>query len=204
MSDNEQPSQVNKSDNEPSGKEKIVNISVPSPLPQKNHLTLTQSQPPISVIPTVQEDANGKLTLNGHTFSPITISRIHSPLKAEEVVEAIGEHVKKMLRQRAIFSSSNTPMELVVWRGVIEVTWQAYGKKTDKLNIEAAMILSDEEGTPIIDVGSESGQETITLIHQDQSMAPDKVRELTNQPIPVHHTDRGKTRVVKLPSKHIK
>lgn len=161
--------------------------------------TLTPKPP--SVIPIVVE-RDGVLEVDGVRFDLSSIVRIHTPMKTEEVIEAIGEHVKAQMRKSRTFST-NRAFELVVWRVAGEVTWKAYGENRAFIGASGAMILANEEGDVLVGSEGEGGKELVTAVHQDKDMPPDEVRRRTGQGIPVH-TGKGKTRVVTVPSERIK
>ena len=136
-----------------------------------------------------------------------TLQRTYTPLNGEEVKKAILKHIEKCLDNSNKFPS-HIIMERARWKFMIVADYDAYIEVKVQVKGEAGISSLVEEvkgkDEPAIDV------ESMDKIHEhvelkegldSTNMAPDEVRELTDQDIPVIDSTR---RVIKVKASSIK
>lgn len=109
------------------------------------------------------------------------LQRIYKPLTGAELARAIGSHVEKMLLNSGRIMP-HLVYEQPLWQGKILVQWKAVANGQVEITLsgetEGGKDLSPEEISP-------ESQVLVEPHHGDKDAAPDDIREVTEQPIPV-------------------
>lgn len=136
-------------------------------------------------------------------IDPRNVTRVLVPLDGEEAIKAILAFVEKMLRNSGKFNESQI-YEEIVWRFRLEAQWQGYANMNARLEgtgaVEAKVKFTE---TPTDNVPVE---DSITLegAQMKTDLAPDEIRELTGQPIPVLNSGTGGSKVVRVDSSKLR
>lgn len=121
------------------------------------------------------------------------VTRILVPLSGDEVIEAIGEHLKSQLRATGKFLPQLI-FEEVTWKGGVQVDWKGYSENISVLNFDGVKRESSSDlppdstpdpAIPPIPPVKESGATVAQVVMMDKQAPPDKIREVTGQAIPV-------------------
>lgn len=111
------------------------------------------------------------------------IQRIYLPLDGEEVIKAILAHIERQLRNEGKLLSHIT-FEEVIWQFQVNLGWTGYDPRATSMRVEGKGAMEEEVKDK--DKGDKvEAQVAISGQQRDKTMAPDEIREKTNQPIPV-------------------
>ena len=134
---------------------------------------------------------------------PRNVLRVLVPLDGEEVIKAILAFVEKMLRNSGKFNESQIYEELV-WRFRLDAQWSGYANTSARMDGTGAVeakVKFDETPT---DNEPITGDVQLEGAQLKTDLAPDEVRELTGQPIPVLQTGINGGKVVRVEAGKLK
>lgn len=132
-------------------------------------------------------------------IDPRNVIRVLVPLDGEEAIKAILAFVEKMLRNSGKFNESQI-YEEIVWRFRLEAQWQGYANTAANLSgvgattVETKLVETPEGKDKVVD------EVVLEGAQMKPDLAPDEIRELTGQPIPVLNTGTGGSKVVRISS----
>lgn len=115
-------------------------------------------------------------------------TRIYEPLQGDEVIEAIVNHVRRVITNSGKFKDYLI-YERAVWTFNLMVQWDAFidGESRQSGSGEIRGDSSNRD----LSKPDDKGEIKLEGTQNNRDMAPDEIREKTNQPIPVIERKAG-------------
>ena len=137
------------------------------------------------------------------SVDPRNVLRVLVPLDGEEVIKAIVKFVETMLRNSGKFNESQIYEELV-WRFRLEAQWSGYANTSARVDGVGGAELVVKLAESPVGMEPSTGEVQLEGSQLKTDLAPDEVRELTGQPIPVLQTGINGGKVVRVEAGKLK